>query len=316
MDTNEIRKLACDEANLLDRDTDGIHGLLHWEMVGCIAQVLLEANGHNPAIGPIFGYLHDCQRYNDEHDPEHGERAEAYARRNRQQIPLDDPDFEQLCDAMRIHHRAGSDYGPTVIGCLCDADRLDLGRVGTTPGVEWMSTPQALDLLQNDHHRLSNDQGHLVALWHGSVQLDYGDRLEPRRHSPAYLTEHPVNAENYGDPYKILLFCRQLADILDIAGTIRLPIFEHLLACEQTLKDELPETFREDGRAFNLLDCVEYGDLYHQMGRDLSETFLRELHGYGYDAICLHEDARTHHVQGERIATWVTYNKTLATLRF
>jgi hypothetical protein len=78
---------------------------------------------------------HMGQRHNDNHDPQHGSRAADFATRLRHDgviRELSDPEFEHLCDAMRLHSDRHTTGEPAILACW-DADRLDLGRVGIEP---------------------------------------------------------------------------------------------------------------------------------------------------------------------------------------
>ena len=55
---------------------------------------------------------------------------------------LADNDFELLYDAC-AHHTDGLIDGNVTVQTCWDADRLDLGRVGTTPDCEYLCTPYA-----------------------------------------------------------------------------------------------------------------------------------------------------------------------------
>ena len=66
--------------------------------------------------------LHDSRRFDDWEDPMHGQRA---------------PDF-----AVRLHGDGHIEGDRTVQAC-CDADRLDLARVGIRPGPGRLCTPYA-----------------------------------------------------------------------------------------------------------------------------------------------------------------------------
>ena len=51
-------------------------------------------------------------------------------------------EFEQLCEAMRLHSDGHTVSNPAIIACW-DADRLDLYRVGIRPLPHRMCTPHA-----------------------------------------------------------------------------------------------------------------------------------------------------------------------------
>ena len=99
----------------------------------------------DPAILAWFAYLHDSQRHNDHRDSQHGHRAADFAtrlRRSRVISELDDPAFERLCEAMRLHSDGHTEGDPALRACW-DADRLDLWRVGIEPDPELLCTAHA-----------------------------------------------------------------------------------------------------------------------------------------------------------------------------
>ena len=60
----------------------------------------------DPAILAWFAFLHDSQRHNDHHDPQHGQRAADFALSLRNACVINElyaADFERLCEAMRLH---------------------------------------------------------------------------------------------------------------------------------------------------------------------------------------------------------------------
>jgi uncharacterized protein len=123
----------------------GIHGLPHWLRVRENGLFLAERTGADARVVELFALLHDSRRFNDDHDPAHGERAAAFAGTLRGTlIDLDDVAFELLAHACR-HHTDGLRAGaPTVLTCW-DADRLDLGRVGIRPDPRYLCTDAARD---------------------------------------------------------------------------------------------------------------------------------------------------------------------------
>lgn len=114
---------------------DGIHGVSHWSRVWFHGRRIAAAMEVNPALVAWFAYLHDSQRYNDGRDPLHGQRAADFAarlRRERVLVELSGPEFEHLCEAMRLHSDGHTESEPAIRACW-DADRLDLYRVGIRP---------------------------------------------------------------------------------------------------------------------------------------------------------------------------------------
>ncbi|CAM8645632.1 hypothetical protein MCEMSEM47_01263 [Burkholderiales bacterium] len=124
---------------------DGVHGVAHWSRVWFHGRRIAKTLDVNPAIVAWFAYLHDSQRHNDHRDPLHGHRAADFALRLRRDgllVELNDPEFEQLCEAMRLHSDGHVEGEPAIRACW-DADRLDLGRVGIDPDPALLCTPAA-----------------------------------------------------------------------------------------------------------------------------------------------------------------------------
>ncbi len=110
-----------------------IHGLEHWLCVEENGHLISEMTGADKAIVSYFAYLHDCQRWDEYDDPEHGPRAAVYAQKHRSMIELDDDQFELLRTACYHHtHAMPNRYaGASMTLAACwDGDRLDIGRVG------------------------------------------------------------------------------------------------------------------------------------------------------------------------------------------
>lgn len=128
----------------------GIHGVAHWLRVRDNGLRLAPATGADVVVVELFAFIHDIQRQNDGHDPQHGARAAEWAVLMRDGlIELDDEAFDHLVYAC-AHHTEGKTHGhPTVQTCW-DADRLDLGRVGITPRPDRLCTEaaRAPDLLE------------------------------------------------------------------------------------------------------------------------------------------------------------------------
>ncbi len=110
-----------------------IHGIDHWDRVLKNGLRIGAANGADLDVVRYFAYLHDCQRLNEDEDPEHGPRAAIYAERHRNLIDLTNDQMELLKSACIDHTYAmpdpESEVDPTLAACW-DGDRLDIGRVG------------------------------------------------------------------------------------------------------------------------------------------------------------------------------------------
>ena len=143
----------------------GIHGLPHWSRVWFHGRGLAMAEGVDPAILAWFAFLHDSQRQNDGRDPGHGSRAADFAaglRRDGVLTELSAPDFERLCEAMRLHSDGHLEGDPAVRACW-DADRLDLLRVGIRPDPRRLCTERARDeSVRSRANRMATGRAHAL----------------------------------------------------------------------------------------------------------------------------------------------------------
>jgi uncharacterized protein len=127
-------------------DWEGIHGIPHWERVCRNGEHLAEKTGANIHLVRLFAYLHDACRQNDDTDPEHGLRAALFIESiNAKLLHLSPGDLEILTCAC-IDHSRGKLFHTNITVMTCwDADRLDLGRVGTRPNPHKLCTAPAKD---------------------------------------------------------------------------------------------------------------------------------------------------------------------------
>ncbi len=117
-----------------------IHGPEHWARVLKNGLRIAKHTDANEWVVRLFALFHDSCRVNDGSDPEHGFRGAEFARELRgEQFTLSDDDFDLLYYACQWHTDQKHHDDPT-IGTCWDADRMDLGRVATTPDAEYMST--------------------------------------------------------------------------------------------------------------------------------------------------------------------------------
>lgn len=131
----------------------GAHGVTHWARVLENGLRLASATGANADIVTLFALFHDARRRNETHDEGHGLRGAELARSLcGKLLGLEDPDFELLHTACRLH-AAGLTDGDVTIQVCWDADRLDLGRVGITPSPPKLCTDAARALLEWAHVR-------------------------------------------------------------------------------------------------------------------------------------------------------------------
>ena len=139
-DIEAIRDIALKRFQLR---INGIHGIRHWERVRENAVYLARHNDADVFVCETFAYIHDCCRGTDRNDPDHGERAAAFAETLRGDfLTLSDQSFELLRFACAHHEKGQLSENPT-IGACWDADRLDLGRVWKRPKEKYLSTAQA-----------------------------------------------------------------------------------------------------------------------------------------------------------------------------
>lgn len=123
----------------------GAHGVGHWSRVWHHGWHLARSLDVDPAVLAWFAYLHDSQRHNEYTDPMHGPRAADYAVQLRGEgviTELSGPNFERLCEAMRLHSDGHTEGDPVLRACW-DADRLDLLRVGIEPDPRYLCTSLA-----------------------------------------------------------------------------------------------------------------------------------------------------------------------------
>ena len=131
-----VAKLLTQIKNDSDIWLSPIHGINHWDRVMDNALMVGEINGADLKVIEYFAYLHDCCRFNDGHDSEHGPRAAAYAKNHRRIFELSDQQFKVLTAAVSGHTHAypsgKAGNNPTLAACW-DGDRLDLPRVEIIP---------------------------------------------------------------------------------------------------------------------------------------------------------------------------------------
>ncbi len=134
-----IRKRYCLNWN-------GIHGIGHWVRVRENGLYVAERlDGVNTKVVELFAVFHDARRINDGTDNQHGYRGAELAKELRGSLfELSDEEFSLLYTACCYHTDGKMEDDVTVQTCW-DADRLDLGRVGTTPNPRFLCTAVAKD---------------------------------------------------------------------------------------------------------------------------------------------------------------------------
>jgi uncharacterized protein len=122
---------------------DGTHGVSHWARVLENGLRLAEETGADIEVVRLFAIFHDSQRFNEGIDDGHGQRgAELAARLWGEWFTISDDQFDLLYEAC-AHHTDGKTTADITIQTCWDADRLDLGRVGSCPNPERLCTKAA-----------------------------------------------------------------------------------------------------------------------------------------------------------------------------
>jgi uncharacterized protein len=118
----------------------GFHGVAHWARVLENGLRLAKKSGAVIEVLELFAVLHDCRRFNENFDPDHGPRAAELARTLLGDVfDLPEEHFGLLHRACADHTHERTHPDVTIQTCW-DADRLDLGRVGIYPSPEYLST--------------------------------------------------------------------------------------------------------------------------------------------------------------------------------
>lgn len=121
-----------------------IHGPSHWRRVEKFAiRIAAHTEGADLTVCRLFAIYHDSCRLNEGLDYEHGPLAAEMLKSRFLNLTtafaFDASRFELLLYAI-AHHTTGETSPDPTIGACWDADRLDLGRVGTQPHPRYMST--------------------------------------------------------------------------------------------------------------------------------------------------------------------------------
>jgi len=122
---------------------DGIHGLGHWSRVLANGRKLSRLTGANLNVVELFAMFHDCRRFNDGSDPEHGLRGALLAVEKRGDwFDISDGEMDLLFEACS-NHTSGISHPDITVQTCWDADRLDIGRVGIRPNPNYLCTDAA-----------------------------------------------------------------------------------------------------------------------------------------------------------------------------
>ena len=139
MVNNKVKELLKRESAFYN---SGIHGIAHWKTVERNGHYLAKFNSADIKVISYFSYFHDCMRENEGEDVKHGLRGAKFAEKSRNLIDLTDIQFKQLTDACKGHTYGKRPECITINTCW-DADRLDIGRVGISPGAEFLFNEEA-----------------------------------------------------------------------------------------------------------------------------------------------------------------------------
>ena len=121
-------------------DWNGIHGARHWARVKLNGLKVAQKSGANIEVVSLFAFLHDSCRVDDGFDKDHGTRAADLAiQLQGEYFHLSPLQLQQLYTACVGHSNSGLSDCPTIQTCW-DADRVDLGRIGIYPDINYLST--------------------------------------------------------------------------------------------------------------------------------------------------------------------------------
>jgi len=119
---------------------NGFHGLEHWLRVLINGRLIAAECGADIEVVEHFALIHDAMRQTEDEDMYHGSRAASNVHALAGNlIDLDRNQLDQLIEACRYHSMGRLSHDITVQACW-DADRLDLGRVGTKPNPTYLGT--------------------------------------------------------------------------------------------------------------------------------------------------------------------------------
>jgi uncharacterized protein len=136
----------------------GFHSLDHWVRVLVNGRKIAATTSANLKVVELFAVFHDSRRLNEGKDPEHGIRGAQFAIEMRGEwFDATDREMELLVYACEQHSNGLTEGDVTVQTCW-DADRLDLGRVGTTPIAKYLCTEAGKhpEMLQSSNKRALN----------------------------------------------------------------------------------------------------------------------------------------------------------------
>lgn len=122
--------------------TQSNHGIYHWARVIQNGRLIAEQNKANINILIAFAFFHDCQRMNEESDPEHGLRGGTYMLQFEKDLHLTKEEISKVFEACEGHTDILFHHDKDISTCW-DADRLDLMRVGIYPNPDKLNNEEA-----------------------------------------------------------------------------------------------------------------------------------------------------------------------------
>lgn len=97
---------------------EGAHGASHWARVRDNGLRLAETTGAHVEVVELFALLHDTQRENEYHDPEHGRRAARFAEKLAGDVfQISSENLKLLVLACEGHSDGHVEADVTVLGC-------------------------------------------------------------------------------------------------------------------------------------------------------------------------------------------------------
>jgi len=118
------------------------HGIVHWKQVEKNGLYLCDFTGADKQVVSLFGYFHDCMRFDEGADKGHGLRSANYAKYHRDLLDITDDQFDSLYKACAGHTGGRKPANVTIATCW-DADRLDIGRVGAIVKEKFLYSDEA-----------------------------------------------------------------------------------------------------------------------------------------------------------------------------
>ena len=124
--------IVFDIFNNYKLDLNGTHGIYHWARVIENGLIIAKKNGANKKVVILFGFFHDCQRWNESTDPFHGKRGADFSTEFKEKLRLSTEEMDLFYEACEKHTNFIKHDNLTIATCF-DADRLDLRRLGIFP---------------------------------------------------------------------------------------------------------------------------------------------------------------------------------------